>query len=524
MLEPVSYYLALKLQHVLPQFASAQNVTYKYVAKFAAMARCGKTCTISAQSHMKRALALIILIFLGSCGLTPERACLQEAPRMVLLQAQSEALNDAAFVDEEWLNQRWWTLFGDEQLNAFIVQALACHPSMRAAEARIAAADAIRLKQGAALFPSLEFEFDITRVHFSKNGLLGLIKEADPAFPLTFTQKTTGLICRYELDLWKKHTNEIVAALDEERAVAIEAFAARLTLALAVAEWYFQHQIYHDRLHIAEALLRNREDIASIIALKNKNNLENKLQLNIADSSTNDARRYRSTVMQEYAESNYALQALLADQFLTPIEPIKIQDRLAQPFPLPHSLPLDLLAHRPDLWAQRWRVEAASCQVSVARARFYPNVNLLAALGFQALVPNPLFVRDSLAGLLFGPAIHLPLFEGGALMAELDLGKQDYYLKVAKYDELVLDAVKETLQAITAVRTTSERYDLALEIEALAKNSLELVRLKGPHLRSRLELLTYENQLLQARDNTLQALFAALHARLILIRALGGGL
>lgn len=462
--------------------------------------------------------------FLGGCGLTPHPSCLKEAPSAALERMQENALADISFIDSQWLDQTWWHLFADPQLDDFIYQAIANHPSMREAAARIASSQAEANKRRGGLFPSLSLEFEIARVHFSKNGLLGLLNQVDPAFPLTFTQKGLGLICQYELDLWKKIRNEIISSLNKWRATVIEAYSAQLSLAISVAQSYFQHQIAAARCSIARDLLGNREKILSLMAIKNKNALENQLRVYQAKNGVSEAKIHLSVLQQESASSNFALQALLADQFMTPILLADTSAGLSHPFPLPKALPLDLLAHRPDIWAQKWRIEAANCQVCIARAHFYPNVNLLGLIGYEALVPNPLLVKDSLAGLLFGPAINLPIFEGGALVAELDYRKQQYAQEIAKYDELVLNAVKEVLDAIDAVQRTSERHTFAVEAEKTAKSNMELARLRAKKVDSKLESIAFENQWLQAGDTALQALHEGLNARLALIRALGGGL
>src|SRR6185436_18371153 len=91
---------------------------------------------------------------------------------------------------------------------------------------------------------------------------------------------------------------------------------------------------------------------------------------------------------------------------------------------LPDALPADLLGRRADLVAQRWRVEAAARDTDVARAQFYPNVNLSAFIGLSSIGLDR-FVNAGSLTYGAGPALRLPLFEGGRLQANLDARRAD---------------------------------------------------------------------------------------------------
>src|SRR5579871_3127369 len=94
-------------------------------------------------------------------------------------------------------------------------------------------------------------------------------------------------------------------------------------------------------------------------------------------------------------------------------------------FGLPARLPAELLGRRPDVVAARYRVEAAAQGIKQEKAAFYPNVDLKALVGFQSLGLSNLFLSDSTVAAV-GPAISLPIFDGGRLRAQYRGAEADY--------------------------------------------------------------------------------------------------
>jgi NodT family efflux transporter outer membrane factor (OMF) lipoprotein len=119
---------------------------------------------------------------------------------------------------------------------------------------------------------------------------------------------------------------------------------------------------------------------------------------------------------------------------------------------LPQSLPADLLGRRPDIVAQRLRIEASTQDIAVAKAAFYPNVDLTAFFGVQALGAGKLFdIASRTYGI--GPALHLPIFNTGSLRAHLGTSYAEYDLAVEQYNQTVIDAAREVADQGTALRS-----------------------------------------------------------------------
>jgi NodT family efflux transporter outer membrane factor (OMF) lipoprotein len=186
-------------------------------------------------------------------------------------------------------------------------------------------------------------------------------------------------------------------------------------------------------------------------------------------------------------------------------------------------VPAELLGRRPDLVAQRWRVEAARKEIDSAKAEFYPNVNLLAFIGLQSL-GGAGFLSAASRTLGAGPAITLPIFEGGRLRGNLAGKDADYDVAIEQYNQTLADAMRDVVDQLASFRsvdlqraqqkqalaTTREAYDLALlRYREGIGNYLQVLSAEQPWL------------VQQSLDADLQARELALS--ISLARALGGG-
>lgn len=467
-------------------------------------------------------LGVSVLLCLSSC-LTPSPPILREAPVTALEIAYEGSSNDPAFIVDDWPEEEWWVSFQDPQLEELISLAIRDNPSITIAEARVRAALALSKQSSAYVFPKFDYDLDITSIKQSKNGIFGVLNATDPSYPLNYFQKNMAIQMSYEFDFFKKHKNEFLATMSEAQALAIEAYAARLTLSISVAQSYFKLQISKMREQVARQLAENRNRIVEITQQRQNNGLETLSNVNQSRLDKLSTDQFTSQLQEDIMISKNELQALIAADFMARIDDVELCEML-EPFPIPSTLSLDLLAHRPDVWAQRWRVEGAARKISVANAEFYPNINLIGAYGLQAISPNPFIALGSQWGFLYGPALHLPLFRGGALIANHNVRVAEYDEAIGNYDSAVITAAKEVLNALATVEKTTERYRYALDNEKIIAENVQQAReLSKRTIKGRIDLLNAENDWFQSIDTRLQSLQDSFLARLALIHALGGG-
>jgi NodT family efflux transporter outer membrane factor (OMF) lipoprotein len=191
--------------------------------------------------------------------------------------------------------------------------------------------------------------------------------------------------------------------------------------------------------------------------------------------------------------------------------------------PLPAHLPADLLSRRPDILAAHMRVRSAVYGRDVAHADFYPNIDLTAALGFQAIGIGNLFSSDALtAGV--GPAIHLPLFDAGRIRAQYARATADLDAAVADYNGTVVRAVRQAADALTEVSSLGDqRRQQKLALDS-ADRAFELAKERYRlGLSGQIPMLTAEATLLEARRQMAALVAEATNQRVALLLAAGGG-
>jgi len=183
----------------------------------------------------------------------------------------------------------------------------------------------------------------------------------------------------------------------------------------------------------------------------------------------------------------------------------------------------DLLGRRPDVVAARWRVEAATHGIDVAKADFYPDVNLSAFIGLNALGLDQLFQASS-RQIGVTPALRLPIFDGPRLRAQLRGTQADLDAAIAQYNGTVLDAVKQAGDAITSVQSLQRQHVLQQEALAKAERAYDFaVQRYQAGLGNQISVLNTESQLITQRRLAVDLQARALDTRIALAAALGGG-
>ncbi len=253
------------------------------------------------------------------------------------------------------------------------------------------------------------------------------------------------------------------------------------------------------------------------------NGLDTQAELQQAKSGPPSARADLDAIDEEIVLTRDQLAALLGDG---PDRGLNIHRPAAPHLPafgLPRDLRIDLVGRRPDVVAARWRVEASMKGVAEARAEFLPDVQVVAFQGQQSLYIHKLFAPGADFGGV-GPAITLPIFEGGALRAHLRGAQADREAAVAAYDATVTEALHQTADIAASERALSDR---------LGQSRQALDRLEQAYsvARERYQggLSTYQAVLI-AEDAVLaqRRVVADLESRafvldIALVRALGGG-
>lgn len=419
----------------------------------------------------------------------------------------------------EWPTLEWWKSFDDPQLDRLVGEALTNAPTIAQADARLRKARYRSQAAGSTLWPSLSATAGAQDEKLTYNGVIP--SEVVPHAYNWMGQANLDLT--WEVDFWGKNRKAVSAAVSETKAAQADAAAARLLLAVAVSRSYVQLQGFALQRDIAEDSLRNRQQSESLVRRRVAEGLDSVANLEQATARTSLAEAHVAEVDESMRLTRNALAALLGagpDRALD-VELPKLTAHRA--LTLPTDLEVDLLGRKPEIVAARWRAEAAAARVGVARAAFYPNVNLLAFVGYESLGLEHLTSEGSDVGGV-GAAIHLPIFEGGRLRAAYGEARAEYDMAVASYNTAVTESLREIADAIQSMQSLKTRISATETALARSGRAYELARMRYEGgLSDYQSVLTAEDALLATRnaDNALRTRGYVLD--IDLVRALGGG-
>ena len=462
-----------------------------------------------------RSAALIALVLcLGGCanfaGIDPQ-ARMTEPQALGLGSAAPKAAPAPALA-----SPAWWTRFGDTQLDALVQQALQNHPNLRIAQARVARAQALTDTVASTALPNVNGAVDATRQRFSANSIYPP-PLAGGVYETANAQVTAG----YEFDLFGKNRAALDAALGQVRAAQADAQAAELLLATQVTRSYFTLLRINALQALAQRNLAQREQLLALVQSRLAAGLDSPTELRNSEASLPEIRQYAESLREQAALTRNALAALTG-------QPLGLQDlkagTLAQikPQAAPQAVPLDLLANRPDVAAARARVEAALSDVEVAKAQFYPNINLVAFAGLNSIG----FGNISKAGSEqwgVGPAIRLPIFDGGRLRAQLKGRAADVDVAIETYNALVIDAVREVADQITSLQSIVRQSQEQQSAFASAQTLQDIAAQRfAAGLSNRASVLNAHSAVLAQERQAIDLAARTLDAQALLLRTTGG--
>ena len=465
---------------------------------------------------MKQVFALLgISAALTACASLPGPAPSPE------IRPQSAFAGTQSFVAPaaDWPAAGWWKVYGDAQLDALIAEGLAGSPSVAVADARMRRARASQDNARGALAPVVSANASATEQKQSYNYL------SPPAMtPQDWHDYgRASLDFSWEIDFWGKNRAALAAATSEAVAAGADADQARLALSSAIASGYAELARLYAALDTATAARTLRAKTAELFAKRFDNGLETRGSVRQADSRRASSEADVLALDEQIALQKNKLAALLGagpDRGLTIARP---NVNFTRAFALPASLSAELIGRRPDLVAARLRAEAAAKRIHVSRAQFYPNVNLTAFIGVQSLGLDRLQENGSDIGSV-GPAISLPIFNGGRLRAQLRGAEAEYAESVANYEQALVQALREVADAAVSQRALApqlEKIDAAVDAAREAWQ-VQNDRYQGG-LASYLEVLTAEDYLLANLRSQSDLRSRSMTLDVALNRALGGG-
>jgi NodT family efflux transporter outer membrane factor (OMF) lipoprotein len=394
-----------------------------------------------------------------------------------------------------WPQQDWWKTLHDPHLDRLVEEALADNPDMTLVDARVRAALAAAGAADAARKPTLNGGASAAGARVPPllpplaSGHFGVIRYGYLSF-------------KWDLDLWGGKRAAWQAAVGNARAVTVDAQAARLKLSADVVQAYFNLAGAYAQRDLAEQELRRAEDFLKLTNKRVANGIDSKFSLDRIQSEAASDRAHLEAAGNAVHTAGLMLAMLLGKG---PDRALDIRRPELPAIPaltIPSDLPADLLGRRPDVMAARWRVEAAGKEIKVAKTKFLPNISISSLAGLIA--PSSISLL-SLSNRFYTiqPALSLPIFEGGALRANLAGKDAARDIAVAQYNQTLVHAINQVATQVddlrsldaqvadaeTARSSAEQAYGLAMQrYRAGVGNFLEALSVRQ-------ELITAEQQL-----------------------------
>ena len=457
-------------------------------------------------------LAVASMLVLALAGCASSRGIDPHATLITAAKLGADAPAGTAEVDADW-----WRGFQDPALADLIARATAGNPSLRIAAARSARAAANVASARASEGPQINGAVDASRQRYSGNGLY-----PPPIAGSLRNSATAQLNGSWEIDFFGRNRAQLEAALGAQRAARADAEAARAVLSVNVGRAYVQLARLIEQREVLQRSLAQKGEVLSLIRQRYGAGIDTAVELRQGEGALPETRQQIEAVEEQIALSRHAIAALLA-------EPPQNFDALAprlsvvQAVAVPERVPADLIGRRADIVASRWRVEAAIGDLRVARAQFYPNVSLSAFIGLSSLGFDRL-LRSGSEQYGIGPAIRLPIFDSGRLRAAFAGRTADLDAAVETYNATLVDAIHDVADQISSVRAVElqQREQAAAQTAAESAYDIATQRYRAG-LGTYLTVLNAETNVIAQRRLATDLRARAIDARMLLVRALGGG-
>ena len=455
---------------------------------------------------------------LAGCAAIPDMGA-KPQPKV---EADFAADRSLAAPAADWPADRWWDAYGDAQLSALIDEALKDSPNLAEAQARLRQAKAQVGDAQAALLPHAEFNGQFAEEEQSR--AIGFPSQIANFLPKGYNSYArTTFDGGWNLDLFGKNRAALAAQVSEKQAEQADLAQARLMLSTNVALAYADlARLAAERAAAAEAV-KNRQASSKLTSDRVRNGLDTQAELQQARSATPASEADVESLDEQMLIARHKIAALVGagpDRGLDITPPMA---EAVKPFGLPADLKVALIGRRPDVVAARLRVEEQAKRIDVARAAFFPNVTISAYIGQQALYVQNMFSPIAAIGSI-GPAVSLPLFEGGKLRADYKGARAQYDEAVADYNATVILALQEVADTAASVQSAQRQLDQRNEALKAGEAAYTVAQLRYQGgLSTYVSVLTAEDAVIADRKAAADAQTRVFSLDISLNRALGGG-
>ena len=410
----------------------------------------------------------------------------------------------------------WWKSYQDATLDGLIVKLDAANADLAIAVANFDRATAYAAQARADYFPTITGGAFSTRNRQSDNRAL-----RNRSQPSVYGDNAVGLMANYEVDLWGRVRNYVKAGEAGAQAAAADLESVHLSLRAELANDYLELRTLDAQAKLLALEIGDYQKALKLTEDRFKGGIDSDLDVSRARVQLETAQAKVSELAASRAEYEHAIATLVGESasgFSIAPEVVDIQLPV-----IPLGVPADLLQRRPDISAAERRLAAANARIGVAKAAFFPTVDLSAAAGYESTYQAAWLTAPNLFWMI-GPNALMTIFDAGRRQAVVDQAEATFRVNGAQYRSTVLhafqevednlsllnDLTEESVSLKEAVKDTNRALDIAMtRYKEGVANYLDVVVAEAAAQQVQLDELNLRGRRLQASVN--------------LIRALGGG-
>jgi multidrug efflux system outer membrane protein len=413
----------------------------------------------------------------------------------------------------------WWSAFHDDELNGLEKQALDANQTIKVSTARLEQARASAAVQISTQFPALATTPSVQRQRLSGN------RPTSSNFPATGPVSQTNIslpfTVGYEVDLFGRRRRSIEAAQASYQATAADLENVRLVITAELAGDYFTLRQLDTELVILNRTVENLQKGLQLVDSRHKGGVASGLDVAEEETLLNTTRTQAILLKQQRKQFEDAIAVLVGkpapDFHLSPGE---LKD---VPLTLDAGLPSDLLERRPDIAEAERQMVVANAQIGIARAAYYPSLNLFGNGGWQAAdIAKLMNVQSTFWAV--GANVAESIFTGGSRRAQVQFAKAGYDASVASYRDSVLNAFREVQDDVTGLTVLDQANQSQQQAVDSARRTLDIAssRYTGG-LVNYLDVVNAQQNLLNSEQELAVIHGQRLVTSVLLIKAVGGG-
>jgi NodT family efflux transporter outer membrane factor (OMF) lipoprotein len=405
-------------------------------------------------------------------------------------------------------------------LNELEEQVDPSNQTLKVADANFRQARAAIRFNRAAEAPTIGIAPSISAVRASAN---------QPYFPPGLANNGTGALTlpvdlSYEVDLWGRIRRSVTSAKEQAQASAADLETVRLSLHAEVALDYFEVRSADAQKSLLDDTVKAYSDALELTRNRFEGGAAPEADVAQAQTQLDSTRVQASDIMVQRAQYEHALAILLGKPpaaFRLPATPLNIQAPISPVVPV--AMPVQLLERRPDIAEAERRMAAANEQIGIAKAAYYPTLDIAAIAGFEGTSLLNWFNWPSRLWAV-GPTFSETLFDAGRRRATTESALSGYDGTVATYRQTVLNAyeqVEDNLVALDVLNTEAAQQHSAT---TSAEKSLQLSQNRyAGGVDTYLQVVVWQTTALTNERNDIDIMRRRLEANVLLIKALGGG-